>query len=435
MANARMRERLNDFHGAVLLKDGEQTSCEIALISNRAGLVAGSCIDIDKNFNAKNITRYSVMLDSGGMPTPGVFPVKGITVHPQFEPPSYANNVAVVLFNLQSNKLWVSYIDAFPGENIDYLYARRSLSNVTSQTWNTPDSTRDIVISEGCTKADTLYAANKKDFLCNNKTMTPPIKDICAVPYSIVYGLIKTDMVATALYSHSVTYNDKMCGSTRQFHYYTILANFLNWAQQIVPDGISAFSNNGTNTMSTNITYAMKEPKNPKADGVKVYGGNLFARDASVEAWMTVPIPTTTSADEENSAGLLPSQIGTGGNNFAGPSKPTSTDSADSADSTGTTDTPAASHSSSSPSKNQIIAIGVSVPLATLVGVALMFYAYKRWKKHHNTVAWDPSNEHNNIRSIALDLGGASTIMDIPPTYDSVRQQEALTNFITEPKS
>ncbi|KAJ1950364.1 hypothetical protein FBU59_000717 [Linderina macrospora] len=406
-----MMERLNDFHGAVLLKDGEQTSCEIALISNRGGFVAGSCIDIDENFNAKNISRYSVMLDSGAMPTPGRYPVKGITVHPQYEPPSFGNNLAIVLFNLQSSKLWVNYIDGFPAENTNYLYARRSLNNVSTQSWNSPDSTKDIVVSDGCTKANTLYAANTKDYLCSNKTMTSPVKDLCGVPYSIVYGLVESNMSVTALYSHSATYGNKMCGSTRQFHYYTILSNYLSWANQIVPDSISAFSTNGTTTMSSNLTYAMNEPKNPNVDGVKVSGGNLFARDASVEAWMTVPVPTSTSANALNPVGLLPSKTSTDTDNISGTSKPTST------------------------SKNQIVAIGVSVPLATLVGVALMFFGYKRWKKHHNTVAWDPSNEHNNIQSIALDLGGANTVTDIPPTYDSIREEgDTLTTFITEPK-
>ncbi|KAJ1943275.1 hypothetical protein FBU59_002958, partial [Linderina macrospora] len=50
---------LNQFFGGVLVKNGTQTSCQLALVNNQAGLVAANCLDYIGN-SVNNATKYEV---------------------------------------------------------------------------------------------------------------------------------------------------------------------------------------------------------------------------------------------------------------------------------------------------------------------------------------------------------------------------------------
>ncbi|KAJ1950540.1 hypothetical protein EC988_004350, partial [Linderina pennispora] len=145
----RAEDKIPEFHGAVLLKSGVQTSCEIGLMTNRYGYAAASCFKLDSDLKAINISQYEVLFDSSSSsPTPGRFGIASVTINPYFDPKTFANNLAVVIFNSQSSKLWVNYIDRDPFEKTDRLYVRRSASDVLAQKWNHAASVNDTTIHD-----------------------------------------------------------------------------------------------------------------------------------------------------------------------------------------------------------------------------------------------------------------------------------------------
>ncbi|KAJ1956174.1 hypothetical protein EC988_001484 [Linderina pennispora] len=157
--------RLNDSHGAVLLKDGEQTSCEVALISNRFGYVAATCFEVDSELKAMNVSQYEVVFDHGTKsPIPGRCSVANVTINPGLDPKSFANNVAVVAFNSQSIKLWGNYIDRSSAEKSGRIYSRRSITDVMTQKWGPSLGGDDRAIYDYCVDASPVYTANKDAF-------------------------------------------------------------------------------------------------------------------------------------------------------------------------------------------------------------------------------------------------------------------------------
>ncbi|KAJ2058675.1 hypothetical protein GGI08_003382, partial [Coemansia sp. S2] len=92
---------VNGFKGAILLKNGQQTSCEVALMRSTYGFVAAACIDyLDSEAKAMNqSTIYEVAISAGNQVSYGTVLVSKITPNPQYDPKTFANNLAVIEFS------------------------------------------------------------------------------------------------------------------------------------------------------------------------------------------------------------------------------------------------------------------------------------------------------------------------------------------------
>ncbi|ORX73333.1 hypothetical protein DL89DRAFT_255433 [Linderina pennispora] len=343
--------QINKFHGGVLLIDGKQTSCELALLSNRQAFVSASCINLDKRSEVDDITRYQAALDAGGSPpNKEIVNIDKIVVNPQYQKDNYVSNLAIVFFNSQSKEKWTT----------------PSSRNGTAQQSQTAAK-----IDEGCEEASVQYASNRDDLWCSTATIPSPVNGTCAVPYGVVYGLVKSDIAFTALYSHSAVYGNNSCGSATSFHYYIVLANFLEWANTVVTE-----SDPNILKHWRDCCWSMQTPTSTVST-------------------------TSTGNDDSDDDGLLSveSSSATNGSQQTGDAQ--------------------ASHSSDTLKKGQIHCYGFA-----------LFFLYKRWQRHKKTVSWDPNRESATMRAMALDLGQPEIPTSSipagarPPTYVSTDGEE-----------
>ncbi|KAJ1718676.1 hypothetical protein LPJ61_006519, partial [Coemansia biformis] len=111
-------EDLQAFKGALLLKNGQQTSCEIALMYTTVGFVSASCLDFTDSAGktVNTTTRYEVMISQGLTAPYGRFPATQVTVNPNYDPESFANNIAIIQFGSSGTGDFVNYIASWRPE-------------------------------------------------------------------------------------------------------------------------------------------------------------------------------------------------------------------------------------------------------------------------------------------------------------------------------
>ncbi|KAJ1838563.1 hypothetical protein LPJ73_007044, partial [Coemansia sp. RSA 2703] len=99
--------------GGLLFKNGKQTSCEVALLSMKAGIVTASCFDYSSGTTVSSSTKYEVYLYNG---TPNSAPIistlstSDIHLHPNYNPNTLENNLAIIEFNKQTTDPFKGYI-------------------------------------------------------------------------------------------------------------------------------------------------------------------------------------------------------------------------------------------------------------------------------------------------------------------------------------
>ncbi|KAJ1996129.1 hypothetical protein EDC05_000019 [Coemansia umbellata] len=122
-------------------KNGKLRSCEVGLYHSKAALVSTDCIDFS-NGQVNIFTKYDVYVDDGIDGKPDKYKVERITVHPEFDPTTKANNLAVLQFNLNQNITWHNTV-AIRRKLYwsDMVYSRRLLKDLDSMTWD------DLVVS------------------------------------------------------------------------------------------------------------------------------------------------------------------------------------------------------------------------------------------------------------------------------------------------
>ncbi|KAJ1939973.1 hypothetical protein FBU59_003949 [Linderina macrospora] len=383
------------------------------MLTNRQAFVSASCFDLDKLKEVDDITRYTVALDAGGSPnSKDVFKVDKAVLNPQYDKTTYASNLAIISFNSQTKVKWNSTIDVLPTELTDHAYVRRSLSDVSKQTWNTPMVANGSIDEEGCEAASVQYKSNRDDLWCSTMAVASPVNGTCTVPYGVVYGIVKSDIVLTAIYSHSAVYGNNTCGGAKTYNYYTVLNNFLEWAKTVVTSPIATFSTTGEASTVKDEWYGFENATASNPKGVSLISGDLYSRNGRVDANSTSTVSTSTG-NEDNDDGELASV------------EPSSSPQPSSA--------AQASDSSDTLKKGQIIGMAVGIPLGMIVLMVALFFLYKRWQRHKKTVSWDPSNEANTMRAMELDFGQPSmpampaspnAPRPRPPTYASTEGEE-----------
>ncbi|KAJ2715102.1 hypothetical protein H4R19_001383, partial [Coemansia spiralis] len=85
--------------GGVLVKNGVLTSCELAVLDNKASVLAAACLDYTSSGNLDTNTKYAVYLDGSDGSKPVSYNVDTVTVHPGFKRSSLANNLAILQYN------------------------------------------------------------------------------------------------------------------------------------------------------------------------------------------------------------------------------------------------------------------------------------------------------------------------------------------------
>ncbi|KAJ2359160.1 hypothetical protein GGF43_000326 [Coemansia sp. RSA 2618] len=160
------------------------------------------------------------------------YDVVNITVHPDFNPSNYANNFAILQFNLNGTIIFqtpISPVADYKWEKVGY---DRSIPvNLITQKWNGFNYELDTIDHDDtCDNLSPMYAANSKDMTCTSVISNPAVAyaDICSVPLGVVYGFANNDSYIIGPYSHTVfSDGDSYCSFSNQRSYYTSLANYI----------------------------------------------------------------------------------------------------------------------------------------------------------------------------------------------------------------
>ncbi|KAJ2617525.1 hypothetical protein H4S08_000273 [Coemansia sp. RSA 1365] len=269
------------FQGAVLLVDGKQTSCESVVLDSRAGLVAASCLKYGSDKGVDKSIKYEIVMKSGNESTASNrYTISSFDVHPNYNPDTYINNLAVVQFNTNDNSSWINSIATNPKEWNNEFFIRRSLSDVSSMTWNKILAYSSTETPDYCQKASKVYSANTGDFLCNYAATLSIQNSKCKVPYGVVFAAVQpSDVNMVALYSHSAVYGDSMCSKDRKLHYYTLLRNYIGWVAVVLGRSVGTFAKAPEFKFTPSISYSMKNVEESNIKGVKVFSGDSYSQN------------------------------------------------------------------------------------------------------------------------------------------------------------
>ncbi|KAJ2556471.1 hypothetical protein EV175_001979 [Coemansia sp. RSA 1933] len=455
-----------NYKSALLLIDGQETSCECALIDSGAGFVAASCLEFSgSKVDMSSTYELAIKTGRGSSPTT-TQTITSITVHPGYNSASLVNNLAVVQFGDQSDISWQNYIGIDPSEWSSLYFIRRSLENVPSLTWNDVIAYSSTDTPDLCTNASMAYASNPNDFLCNYAATLSIMNQECKVPYGTVYAAIQpSDIAIVALHSHSAVYGESMCSKDTKLHYYTLLRNYLAWAATTINRAIGGFALNSSYTFSPDSSYSMKSASSNTVNGVDVFYGNLYAQepaDASLSAAIynsqgvqssastngasSTPTPTSSSSNSgsANSSETSSKSESSNTSNTSSHSKTSSDSATDSNSEIGElsddssndeTDSDASSDSSSDDGSSSgksggVSAIAIIIPVVIVLliigGAGIVWYVRRRRRKiEEQTNALHNANndDDDDITPMHHPNGSHSSFMNYYNNQDGYGQQ------------
>ncbi|KAJ2658584.1 hypothetical protein IW148_004629 [Coemansia sp. RSA 1199] len=295
------------YHAAVLVKNGKQTSCEIALIDGSSGFVAATCV-VDANGAVDTSSRYEVYTDNYGPRKSVNAPILSgsIRVHPQFKMSNFANNIAIVQFSLPGSPNLKIAVAVDHGTWASTKFVRRSMSNLANGEWGTAKTGGSELSRSECAASSGLYSSNYFDFECSSDTLPPMVGSQCGVPYGALYGVIKEKMAIGGIYSHSVIQGDSICDSARTVHYYVLLSNFIAFAENVLGRGVMTLST-GDFMVQSDLYYGMEPEVFARAESEQIIGGNAFNRNGG-EAMMTANGAAEQENNGNNAGGQTSSQ-------------------------------------------------------------------------------------------------------------------------------
>ncbi|KAJ2124296.1 hypothetical protein IW147_001842 [Coemansia sp. RSA 720] len=167
----------------LLLESYKQTFCQVMIVSSQAGVAAASCFNYDDDGNADPGT-YTVIVGGGGIDGSLRLYVTKIEKHPDYNPNTFANNLAIVTFGAINQQDITYNVGDIPSEWPGFYFVHRSLVN-DEYSWNDANIVEDTLAdSEACGAASPLFRENNKDFICNMATRVSFSDGNCVLPYN-----------------------------------------------------------------------------------------------------------------------------------------------------------------------------------------------------------------------------------------------------------
>ncbi|KAJ2158274.1 hypothetical protein GGF46_003884 [Coemansia sp. RSA 552] len=388
---------LTDLKGGVLFKGGNQTFCALALINEKSAFVTASCLDFYENTdNLYPPTMYEVYINGAFDNNPGRYMVSNVTVHPEYDPFSGANDIAILQYTPDNEKPLTVKFAAVPDKWSSVVYIQQALSDVETGTWG-PLYTYDLEITNDdvCSELFGMYVVNQNDYTCINKIEKPSVEGLssCDVPYTTAYASYDDKLYLAGLFSSAVIVGgDILCKFDQMRTYYTLLANYLAFAEEVLDIEIPRI-NEDDSSINTDPDYKMNMPNraNVKAAAKRWYGDFYY--------YGFLHSPDPDSEDTSVSDGL--------------------DTEGDAASDTGGLD--------DGLSRGATIAVAICCSIGAILGAVGLFYAI-RWWKAHKLHGRDPILENNAMDILRHDLGSPSvpgimdndrddSINDFPPAY------------------
>ncbi|KAJ2787660.1 hypothetical protein GGI15_000550 [Coemansia interrupta] len=349
---------LDNVKAGVLVKDGSQTSCALGLLDNKASLISADCLDFSNGSVNKSVT-YEAYINAGFDGVSSKYTVVNITVHPNYDERTKANNIALIQFNTNSNISWYNYNAVIRSDWSSLVYVQFSLSDIVTMKWNTPTLySQDNVDDSQCSSFSPVYSDSSADYVCSKDTVTTVPTGVdapCRIVYGMVYGVIDGIMYPAGFLSHVAVKNgNSLCNYTDQRAYYTLLSDYLMFATTALNREVYYYSKDNVTEPQKNPYYAMAVPSSAAPSGVTNIGGNIYAK----------LVAETPTKETHGDSGLA--------------------------------------------SKTKII-IGVCSAVGSVILLVAVFLLVRWWRKHGKIRQQrDPYKETAAQEILADDLGGAS---------------------------
>ncbi|KAJ1835452.1 hypothetical protein LPJ73_007719, partial [Coemansia sp. RSA 2703] len=386
---------IGGFRGAVLVKNGKVTSCELALIDEKAAYVAASCLNYNDDLSLDKDTVYEIYFDGGGGGQRGHTMIKNdlIHLHTHYNADTFANNIAVVEFDPPDASTWTNNIAAYPGDWNSSTYVLRAAQN-NENTWATPDIFSQSGTDSGCAVNSALYKSNANYMLCTKASTRASIAGptTCTMPYSSAYGVGKSSMAVSALFSYSISSADTMCdGSGNQYNYYTLLSFYDSFAQSVLGRSVSEYVENSSALAALGRSASFQMNSVSLASNVHVFSGdmldlsNLFENIVVVNP-ATKPGVTSTFTVVGTSTQFVSNDQASASD---GASATGSVDDVEQDDSS----TLEGNKTYQSMPKTTIIGLAVGIPAGAIIIAVVVFLIVSNLRKRKQRLQWSNNTE------------------------------------------
>ncbi|KAJ2850553.1 hypothetical protein IWW36_001803 [Coemansia brasiliensis] len=403
------QDDLNTIVGALLFKNGRQTTCEIALMDLKSGLLSANCLDFDDGLSLKQTTEYEVYVTTGPenlFPKAYKLALDDIHVHPDYDQTSLAYNIAVVEFNKNTSSTYEAYLytGTFYASNSSLV--RRSYDHDIG-IWNTPTIIPLPTNEDDCGEWNGIYK-RINFFACNSVVTTSLFDKSCAMPFGTIYNKEGGRIGVQALYGNSVIFSEDKCSSSnRWLNYYPYMEGFISFAANVLNRPIKVTNSSGLYEIQPSDIneFIHDEPASVDYTGKTQIGGDIFAARNEFYGPLIDPTSEVRSMPQETSS------------DFESLSESSIDSSLD--------DSLDNSPDSSGLERSQILAIAITIPLSIVcitAAIGLFYYRRlksKRTRNRDDDDDWDPYAERLNIRELANEIRGIGDPIQ-PPSYNEV---------------
>ncbi|KAJ2805375.1 hypothetical protein H4R20_002116 [Coemansia guatemalensis] len=321
------------------------------------------------------------------------FDLKDIVVHPNYNPDTKANNVAAVSFNLEGKQDWEMDTAIDIGTWQARVYTQRHLKSIEGLVWDYPNYITEDKIEQdnACSDLSPIYSVNADKFTCTTTLATPLMTNstACKIPYPVIYAQMGDELYQAGLYSHSVVKGgDNLCDNDEVRSYYTLIGDYLAFAETALNKKFTYHSNDNSSTPQTDPYYSMKNAPRSVADGTLMLSGDFYNSKAVV-------IASATASDSAITA--------------------TGTDVKGEDATSDLSDGQSAADDSNGSSKKTIIIAAVCGSVGTLILVASILFGI-RWYRGHVSKVHDPyqaPSAHEFLEEMFENADGSRP----PPAY------------------
>ncbi|KAJ1825024.1 hypothetical protein LPJ56_002759 [Coemansia sp. RSA 2599] len=279
----------------------------------KAGFIAASCFDFNGGKSINTSTKYEIYIQDGSStPIVSRLDPSDIALHPNYNPSTYENNIAVIQFNKGTTDKYIGYITSDRYLVEESAYVRRTINPSTGK-WNDPVMTQMIKNQDDCSNFSGLFASNIYEIACSPYGTTSMYQSTCTVPHGTVYTRGTGIPGLIGVMSYMIVEGDSTCkGGTRFYVFYTKLWNLDRFATSVLGYPVDVLLQETPTTEPKTALYTNNSPKSIDMSGKTVFSGDFYAIQGANQS---------SNDDEDKPVVNKPEPVDSGNNNSGGEDK------------------------------------------------------------------------------------------------------------------